>query len=200
MRVCAHRAMSILINLNLCFLLPLPLDSIHHHHLLLRHLVPTFLDHHTSSSLNLGDLVRSGRRVLLGYQFKGDRRQYFDSPLLWPNVQHLWAQTDEFEQLERYIEGNVCKEHSYLTSVMAELTPSFQGVLFFKYHGLRELAQQVNVHYDHWFRQRWWRCANIVAADFFLGSDIVEIAVDVNRRRFVVAAAAATPTTNLTRC
>ena len=72
----------------------------------------------------------------------------------------------------------------HLKSAMAELTPSIEGIIFLRYHGLRELAQLVNLHYDNWFRRRWWKCANIVAADFFLGSDLVQIAVDVNRRRF----------------
>lgn len=80
---------------------------------------------------------------------------------------------------------------------MAELTPTIQGIIFQKYHGLRELAQLVNLHYDNWFRRLWWKCSNIVAADFFLGSDIVQIAVDVNRRRFANATTTVTYETSI---
>lgn len=136
-------------------------------------------------------MIRNGKRVVLGYAMKNDARHLFDSPLFWPNTQHLWAETDNLDKLEQFIGNHVCGDRSsarkgapYFRSVMAELTPSVEGVLLWRYHGLRELAQQVNVHYDEWFRRKWWKCANIVAADFFLGSDIVQIAIDANRKRF----------------
>ena len=137
-----------------------------------------------NGSKTIGDLVDGGKRVILGYAFKFDRRLLPDSHLFWPAVQHLWAQTDEMDKLEEFMKQQLCKPKRYLNSMMAELTPTIQNVLFLKYHGLRELAAKVNIHYDHWFRQQYWNCTNIVAADFFLGSDIVQIAIDVNRRRF----------------
>mgnify|MGYP000218053944 CR=1 FL=1 len=156
-------------------------------------------------------MVRDGKRVVLGYAYKHDPRALLDSDLLWPAVQHLWANTDQLGQLESYMRNRLCGDGDAanqaqtrrlrgspppygvaatpppiieLRSMMAELTPTFEGIIFQKYHGLRELAAEINQHYDAWFRRRYWRCTNIVSADFFLGSDLVPIAIDVNRRRF----------------
>lgn len=133
--------------------------------------------------------MKSGKRVLVGYAYKFDVRQFPDSRLFWPAVQHLWANTDKLAPLEKYISDNVCKPgktyHNLhqLRSVMAELTPTFEGIFFRRYHGLRELAALVNMHFEQWFRYKWWNCTNIVSADFFLGTDIVQISIDVNRKR-----------------
>jgi len=35
-----------------------------------------------------------------------------------------------------------------------------------------------------WFRDLWFREATIVATDFFLGNNIVDVAVKENQRRF----------------
>ena len=144
----------------------------------------------TNRHSTIGQLVREGKRVVLGYAYKN--KGLFDSDLFWPAVEHLWANSDQLEKLEKYLDEKVCSgspgssssSSIHLRSAMAELTPSIEGIIFLRYHGLRELAQLTNAHYDGWFRRRWWRCANIVAGDFFLGSDLVQIAVDVNRRRF----------------
>lgn len=146
--------------------------------------------------------MREGKRVVLGYAYKNNHRGLFDSDLFWPNVEHLWANSDQMEKLEKYLDERICSGSSsssggtssiHLRSAMAELTPSIEGIIFQKYHGLRELAQLTNAHYDNWFRRKWWKCANIVAGDFFLGSDLVQIAVDVNRRRFATPADTAFP-------
>lgn len=83
------------------------------------------------------------------------------------------------------MEKNLCGGgRNKLQAMMAQLTPTIQGIIFLKYHGLRELASNVNINFDEWFRHQYWNCTNIVTADFFLGSDIVQIAIDVNQRRF----------------
>lgn len=153
---------------------------------------------------SIGKLVREGKRVYLGYAYKFDHRGLFDSDLFWPAVEQLWANSDELATVESYMNGRICQTGNsnhrtaiHLRSAMAELTPTIQGIIFQKYHGLRELAQLVNLHYDNWFRRLWWKCANIVAADFFLGSDIVQIAVDVNRRRFANATTTVTYETSI---
>ena len=143
----------------------------------------------------IGEMIRDGKRVMIGYAYKFDHRGLFDNDIFWPAVTHLWANTDQLHTLEQYMKNHICPKSGtrlfgttiHLQSAMAEITPSIEGVIFLRYHGLRELAQLVNLHYDNWFRRLWWKCANIVAADFFLGSDLVQIAVDVNRRRFTNA-------------
>lgn len=71
---------------------------------------------------------------------------------------------------------------------MAQLTPNTWGVIFDKYGGLRKMAQDVNYLISQWFSERWWRCANVVATDFFLGNNLIEISIEANRKRPVVPA------------
>ena len=72
---------------------------------------------------------------------------------------------------------------------MAELTPNTKGVLLdFKYTKyLRGLAYKTNRYMMEWFGERWSHCANIVAVDFFLSTNIVEIAINVNNIRKITA-------------
>ncbi|KAF7496484.1 hypothetical protein SSS_00775 [Sarcoptes scabiei] len=158
--------------------------------LVYQHLGPYLIPFNETGLPTIGEILRQGKRVLIGYAYKFDDRSLPDSDLFWPPVTHLWANTDRLVELESYIKREICKgDRSYpnghhLRSVMGELTPKVEGVIFRRYHGLRELAALVNIHYNDWFRYRWWNCSNIVAADFFLGSDLVDISIDVNRRRF----------------
>lgn len=154
---------------------------------------PFLIPYSLNRRSTIGQMVRDGKRVILGYAFKFDNRGLFDSDVYWPAAQHLWANTDQLTQLESFMKQRLCRQQGdgslqgtaiHLQSMMAELTPAIDGILFQRYHGLRELAAIINQHYDRWFRQRYWKCVNIVAADFFLGSELVQIAIDVNRKRF----------------
>ncbi len=129
-------------------------------------------------------MIHKNKRVLIGFSGKLDN--YIESDLLWPNVKHQWAEKDELELLIKYFENTLCIDNKHiLRSAMAEMTPTTQGVITLKYESLRALAQVTNSKYMEWFNDRWWSCANIVAADYFLGSNIVDIAISVNHRRSV---------------
>nr|XP_046908382.1 PI-PLC X domain-containing protein 1-like [Dermatophagoides farinae] len=151
---------------------------------------PYLIPYSSKGLPTIGNLIARNQRVLICYAYKFDVRQLPDSIMLWPPVQHLWADTDKLIELESYIQEQICKpSRSFhnthlLRSMMAELTPTVEGVLFRRYHGLREMAALVNMNYEQWFRYRWSNCTNIVAGDFFLGSDLIDISIDVNRERF----------------
>lgn len=67
-------------------------------------------------------------------------------------------------------------------ALMAELTP--QPIdLFFRTNNLRKLADDVNKHVTKWFRDDWSNDVNIVATDFFLGNDLVNVAIDINKNK-----------------
>ncbi|XP_064456911.1 PI-PLC X domain-containing protein 1-like [Ornithodoros turicata] len=131
-------------------------------------------------SPTFGDLWSSGQRLIVGY--KSPYRSL--SSLLFPPVRHLWGNVDEPKALEAYLKRVVCKDsHDSLSSAMAELTPNAIGLLTNRYRSLRHMADQVNRNVTTWFRDWFWKCANIVAVDYFLGSGIVEVAIEANRRR-----------------
>jgi len=132
--------------------------------------------------VTINELIRKNKRVLIG--FEGKLSKHIESDLLWPNVKHQWGNKDELDPLIKYFESTLCADNKHiLRSAMAEMTPSTEGVLSFKYESLRALAQVTNSKYMEWFNDRWANCVNIVAADYFLGSNVVDIAISVNHRR-----------------
>lgn len=67
-------------------------------------------------------------------------------------------------------------------ALMAELTP--QPIdLFFRTNNLRKLANDVNRKLTMWFRDEWSREVNIVATDYFLGNDVINVAIEANINR-----------------
>lgn len=82
--------------------------------------------------------------------------------------------------------GSAIQDHKVvqnpLWALMAELTPQPLDVLF-RTNSLRKLADEVNKHVTKWFRDEWPKEVNIVATDFFLGNDLVNVAIEVNRNR-----------------
>lgn len=66
---------------------------------------------------------------------------------------------------------------------MAELTPTLWSIFTFETHSLRQMAQLVDTNITSWFRGTWGRICNIVAVDFFRGTDIVQAAIEWNYRR-----------------
>lgn len=64
-------------------------------------------------------------------------------------------------------------------ALMAELTPQPIDV-FFRTNSLRKLADDVNRKITKWFRDDWTENVNIVATDYFLGNDIINVAIESN--------------------
>lgn len=77
------------------------------------------------------------------------------------------------EKINNHSTGN-----SPFWALMAELTPQAIDILLMT-NNLRKLADDVNRELTKWFRDEWHRLpVNIVATDFFLGNDIINVAID----------------------
>ncbi|XP_035228828.1 PI-PLC X domain-containing protein 1-like [Stegodyphus dumicola] len=140
------------------------------------YMMPTSFEYSTT----LNEIWKSNKRLLVGYASK----QAIESTLLFPGAFHLWGNKETRPELEEFLERNMCHfRHRGLWSAMAELTPTTAGVLIDKYGGLRNLAQEVNSHVTKWFRERWWKCANIVSTDYFLGNNIIDVAIEANAKK-----------------
>lgn len=127
-----------------------------------------------TSSSNEDDLHETGSHDV-------SRASLFFSP-----VRHLWPNKDTIEGLAHYMNETTCRKYfGELRSMMVELTPTVFGAIADKYDGNRKLAQQVNRPITDWIRDRWLHCINIVASDFFLGNDLIRLAIHANRMRVV---------------
>lgn len=128
----------------------------------------------TSSTSNEDDLHETGSHDV-------SRASLFFSP-----VRHLWPNKDTIEGLANYMNETTCRKYfGELRSMMVELTPTVFGAIADKYDGNRKLAQQVNRPITDWIRDRWLHCINIVASDFFLGNDLIRLAIHANKMRVV---------------
>lgn len=104
---------------------------------------------------------------------------------LWQPLQQHWANTKNVQTLKTFL-SKAIKEHRVtlnpMFALMAELTP--QPIdLFFRTNNLRKLANDVNRKLTMWFRDEWSREVNIVATDYFLGNDIINVAIEININR-----------------
>lgn len=104
--------------------------------------------------------------------------------LFCPPVVHMWPNKDALDGFAQYLNETTCRRYlGDLRSMMAELTPTVFGVIADKYDGNRRLAQTVNRQVTDWIRDRWMHCLNIVASDYFLGNDLIRLAIVANRMR-----------------
>jgi len=79
--------------------------------------------------------------------------------------------------------------YDYFKGVVAALAAQAADVvadaLDYKVRGTRVRADKVDRDVDVWFRDRWWDRANVVATDFFLSNDLVDVAKEVNLKRAI---------------
>lgn len=109
-----------------------------------------------------------------------------DYPFLWNPIQQFWGNTRSVDALKGFLYGKIQEHPTVLNpmwALMAELTPQPLDVLF-GVNNLRKLADDVNRKVTMWFRDEWSRRVNIVATDFFLGNDLINVAIEANRNRW----------------
>lgn len=100
---------------------------------------------------------------------------------MWKGVNQYWANTVDTPVLKSYMEAKI-KNHGIgenpLWALMAELTPRAKDILYLR-NDLRKLADKVNRELTKWFRDEWAQLTvNIVATDYFLGNDLINVAIE----------------------
>lgn len=113
--------------------------------------------------------------VMYNYDYAGPHSEF-----LCPGVVQNWADAQDLSYLIEYLQENACKKFpGTLSSAQAELTVKFPSQV----HSIRDLAEIVNFNVTSLFREHLWNCTNIVTNDYFLGSGIVELAIEANKYR-----------------
>ncbi|XP_064465100.1 uncharacterized protein LOC135376517 [Ornithodoros turicata] len=137
--------------------------------------------HKDAAHKTLGELMGNCSevkgKVIVSYKEKSVQAnsQYF-----LPASHRLWSGARSVQKLKKYLEDRVCLHLPGTQTVsMAEMHALFP---FYTVTN-REFAQEVNGEVTKWFRDEWWKCANVVATDFFLGNDIINVAIKSNVRR-----------------
>ncbi|GIY64283.1 PI-PLC X domain-containing protein 1 [Caerostris extrusa] len=109
-------------------------------------------------------------------------RESFFSETFWPSIPRAWGNKQRPQDLKAYFKEVFEKPTPKgLWASMAEITPNARFMIFHPITGLRILADEINRNVTHWFRDLYWRKANIVATDYFLGNDMIDVAIRANR-------------------
>lgn len=132
------------------------------------------------NSLKIGDIFDSPHRILLSFNDPA-----VSDPYIWPFTCQIWGDVTKVDDLKLFFERfyNSSTIPSFLWSSMAELTPNLKFIIEHGNEGLRVLADFVNRNVTQWFSRKWGMWSNIVATDYFLGNDIVSVAIDINRKK-----------------
>lgn len=66
---------------------------------------------------------------------------------------------------------------------MAEMTPTGWDLITDRLGGLRKMADQTNRHVSTWYLNDWGPLANVVAVDFYKGTNLIDVALYWNRKK-----------------
>ncbi|CAH1400963.1 unnamed protein product [Nezara viridula] len=127
----------------------------------------------------LGSIWDQGKRIIISY---GDNIVAQEFDWLWPPIRQLWGNKQTTEGLRDYLDKCMTNDSLRdpgrgLWAAMAQLTPGPLDLLFNPKGSLRIMASQINSNLTEWCRDRWWDKANILAMDFFLGTDAITTAI-----------------------
>ncbi|XP_059472575.1 PI-PLC X domain-containing protein 1-like [Neocloeon triangulifer] len=128
----------------------------------------------------ISDLMASGR-IIISYDDTDMVNAY---PWIWRRVDHKWGNVRTTEDLFAYLSSlNSNPPLLSAWSAMAELTPTAWDVVTDELGGLRKMADSVNRNVTTWYQGSWGQTANVVAVDFYRGSDIIGTAIEWNKQR-----------------
>ncbi|GLG96204.1 Uncharacterized protein GBIM_03026 [Gryllus bimaculatus] len=111
-----------------------------------------------------------------------------ESKWLWGPINQMWGNQQTPGGLKNFLQRTMDtarprSDEPQLWAAMAELTPTPLEVMFKPSGSLRQMADSINRNVTTWFKTMWWQKANIVATDFFLGNDLINVAVAANLRK-----------------
>ncbi|XP_032677584.1 PI-PLC X domain-containing protein 1-like isoform X1 [Odontomachus brunneus] len=138
----------------------------------------------------LNDIWSTGKRLIICY---GDKHTVNEYDWLWPPLTQVWGNQQTVEGLFKYLNKVILEpktprnSQNPLWAVMAELTPFPLDVLFNISNGLRQMADSVNRNLTIKFQTNWWKETNIVATDFFLGNNLIDVSIQSNIKKSNIA-------------
>uniref|UniRef100_A0A1A9WZT0 Phosphatidylinositol-specific phospholipase C X domain-containing protein n=1 Tax=Glossina brevipalpis TaxID=37001 RepID=A0A1A9WZT0_9MUSC len=159
------------------------------HHILVEYLKEHFGDFvvHPSATwrASINDIWHRKQNIILAYDKASIVMQY--PHLLFGSVEQRWGNVQTWSELEIFLKFvnsfDTARLSSRPVADMAELTPDAWGVIVNKYGGLRKMADRINWRISQLYRDYLGTNANIVAVDFYRGTNLVDLAVEWNKKR-----------------
>lgn len=138
----------------------------------------------------LNDIWTGAGRLIISY---GDKHTVNAYEWLWPSLSQAWGNRQTVEGLFKYLDDVIMgpkrsrNSQNPLWAVMAELTPYPLDIIFKPSGGLRQMADSVNRNLTTKFQEKWWKETNIVATDFFLGNNLIDVSIQANIKKSSIA-------------
>ncbi|XP_066583005.1 uncharacterized protein [Prorops nasuta] len=144
----------------------------------------------------LNDIWSGGSRLIICY---GDKQTAGEYDWMWPPMTQAWGDQQTAEGLLQYLKDVITgpkkirnSRNSFsqnpLWAVMAELTACPLDIIFNPSSGgLRQMADSVNRLLTHEFQKEWWEETNIVATDYFLGNNLIDVSIQSNIKKSNIA-------------
>ncbi|KAL0830567.1 hypothetical protein ABMA28_002719 [Loxostege sticticalis] len=132
----------------------------------------------------LQSLIDADKRLVFSYV---DNSIVAANNWLWPILPHLWANTNSPVELFQFLDHAITLSpqphaRSPMHSAMAQTTPTVLDILFLR-GSLRQNADAVNRNVTARLVSRWRQHANIIASDFFLANDVVDVSIALSVER-----------------
>ncbi|CAG0881517.1 unnamed protein product [Cyprideis torosa] len=104
---------------------------------------------------------------------------------LWPSIVTKWGDKNDPFELKNYLESVAggAENIDDMYVVAAEMTPTELDVILDLQGDLRQMSDAVNRNVTEWYREDWGSVTNAIKLDFFQGTDIINIAIDINRQK-----------------
>ncbi|XP_065170050.1 uncharacterized protein [Atheta coriaria] len=130
----------------------------------------------------MNEIWHQNKTLIICYGQREIAREY---SWLWNPLQQHWGDKSNVGDLKAFVSSSI-KSHNTIFNpmwaIMAELTPKPLDIIF-RTNSLRKMADDVNRYLTTWFREDWLKDVNIVATDFFLGNDLINVAIEANKLR-----------------
>ena len=149
-----------------------------------KHLRQYLVPQQMALNLTINELLTKNKRVVIGYP---SNEMVADKTHVNPQAKHLWPNTDHIDDIIEFFNETLCDHYpDQMWSAMAQLTADRFGIILDRYNGLRTMADSVNRVISDAFISSdsdWNRCANVVATDYFLGNNLIDVAINTNKSR-----------------
>ncbi|CAH0553026.1 unnamed protein product [Brassicogethes aeneus] len=133
-------------------------------------------------NLRIKDFWSINQRVIINYN---DRMQSARVPWLWEGLRRDWGNIQDPKELLSYIKYISSRQADGKIHVLcAELTLSISYAITHPTVTLKKFADSVNIMLTPLLRE-YHRADNlrVIATDFFTGNDVINVAIDANRRK-----------------
>ena len=132
-----------------------------------------------TQNVTIGKMWNQKKHVIVAYTGKAKSLKNRNNIKLWPTIRSIWPDVDKVSDAKKKLDNEVNHHHDALWVVQGILTPLSESSLPYS---VQHLANSINPKLNTWLQYDWLhKSINIVISDFYLGNNVVSIAVQRNR-------------------